>query len=132
WTAWTYYLHRKLRTWQLVDRFIVLTDFSRQLFLSSNKQLTAEQLVVKPNFVDVSTGGRHEGDYYVFVGRLSAEKGILPLVDAMAGSSYKLKIIGDGPLMETVQEKVRNCDNIELLGRKNREETMLILGNSKA
>src|SRR5690606_13683579 len=90
------------------------------------------QFTVKPNFVDLSTNGLHTGNYYLFVGRLSSEKGIIPLIDSLKGSSKTLKIVGDGPLKEKVRNMIKTDNNIELLGQKDKQETMQILENSKA
>ncbi|HDQ45029.1 MAG TPA: glycosyltransferase family 1 protein [bacterium] len=44
-------------------------------------------------------------DYFVFVGRLSHEKGLVTLLKAMAGiQNGNLKIVGDGPLRPTLEE----------------------------
>lgn len=132
WTALTHFMHWKLGTWRSVDRFITLADFSKQLFLSSDKKFTPEQFTVKPNFVDLSTNGLHTGGYYLFVGRLSPEKGIIPLIEALRGSDKTVKIVGDGPLIERIRNMIKTCSNIELMGQKNKQETIQILTNSKA
>ncbi|PRD52667.1 glycosyltransferase family 4 protein [Sphingobacterium gobiense] len=132
WTALTHFLHWRLGTWRSVDRFITLTDFAKQLFLSVGKKFAPEQFIVKPNFVDLSINGLHTGNYYLFVGRLSSEKGIIPLIESLKGSNKILKIVGEGPLTEKVQNMIKTCDNITLLGPKNKQETMQLLANSKA
>lgn len=132
WTAFTYFLHDKLGTWRSVDCFLTLTDFSKNLFLSSAKNFAPEQFIVRPNFVEITSDNPHAGHYYLFVGRLSSEKGIIPLIESLKGSDKRLKIVGDGPLTEKVQNVIKTCSNIELLGRRSQKETMQILANSKA
>lgn len=131
-TACTHFLHWKIDTWQSVNRFIVLTDFSKQLFLSSGKQFTPKQFTVKPNFVDIRTAESPRDNYYVFVGRLSAEKGIVELVAALKGSDKQLKVVGEGPLTKTVSDMIKGCDNISLVGQKSKKETMQIVASSQA
>ncbi len=132
WTTLTHFIHWKIGTWQSIDSFITLTDFSKDLFLSSGKKFIPKQFIVKPNFVDLSISSLHTGNYYLFIGRLSAEKGIIPLIAAIKESDKILKIVGDGPLTKNVSDIIKNCNNIELLGQKNKQETIQILANSKA
>ncbi|MBD1434099.1 glycosyltransferase family 4 protein [Sphingobacterium sp. DN00404] len=132
WATLTHFIHWKIGTWQSIDRFITLTDFSKDLFLSSGKKFIPKQFIVKPNFVDLSTSGLHTGNYYLFIGRLSAEKGIIPLIATIKESDKILKIVGDGPLKKDVSDIIKTCNNIELLGQKNKQETIQILANSKA
>ncbi len=58
------------------------------------------QLAHIPNFVQVSdfSANYEPGDYFVYIGRLSYEKGIATLVEAAARAGVKLVVVGDGPL----------------------------------
>lgn len=59
--------------------------------------------VVLPNFVEASPPAHSVSDNrWAFVGRLSMEKGIVPLLEAWP-REVGLDIYGDGPLRETVQ-----------------------------
>ena len=75
-------MHRSLGTWQrCVDRYIATTEFARAKFIAGG--LPAEKITVKPNFCPADPGvGLGEGGYALFVGRLSAEKGIGTLMNA--------------------------------------------------
>ena len=68
-------VHRLLKTWiKQVDVYIALTKFARQKFIEGG--LPGEKIVVKPNFVYPDPGeGEHKGNFALFVGRLSVEKG---------------------------------------------------------
>ncbi len=90
--------HRKLRTWtDSVDCYVALSEFARRKFVEAG--LPAAKIFVKPNFVDPDPGARiGTGDYVLFLGRLSPEKGahtalaawrLLPDVPLVVG--------GDGP-----------------------------------
>ena len=74
--------HRAVGTWaKAVDAYLVVTEFGRQKFIEGG--LPKEKLWVKPNCVDPDPGpGDGGGGYAVFVGRLTAEKGIATLLDA--------------------------------------------------
>ncbi len=111
--------HRALRTWvRQVDTYIALTPFARQKFIDAG--LPADKIVVKPNFVDPDPGPTtNKEDYAVFVGRLSAEKGLDVLLEAWQklGARMRLKIAGDGPLADAVQEAMQANPHIEWLGQ---------------
>jgi len=91
-----------------VDAYLALTDFARRTFARGG--LPAERIHVKPNFVARDPGERAEvGDYALFVGRLSEEKGLRTLIDAWRrlDAPLPLRIAGDGPLASAVDAQVR-------------------------
>jgi glycosyltransferase involved in cell wall biosynthesis len=124
--------HRKLRTWtRAVDRFIALTEFSRGKLIAGG--LPAEKIVVKPNFVARDPGpGRGRGGYAVFIGRLAPEKGLAVLLDAWSRmpQPISLKIVGDGPMANTVRDAAERDPAIEWLGRRSHDEVMAVLGDA--
>lgn len=80
-----------------VHRFIALTEFAREKFVEGG--LPAERIAVKPNFV-TSPQGLPELDRNgaIYVGRLSAEKGVKLLLEAWRSFPHiPLTIVGDGP-----------------------------------
>ena len=125
--------HKALKTWtRTVDLFVTLTEFSRQKFIEGG--LPADKIVVKPNFVfpDPGIGGGH-GNYALYVGRLSVEKGIDTLIDAwnQLNIEIPLKIVGDGPLLNQVEKAARCLPQIELLGRRPLAEVHDLMGEAK-
>jgi glycosyltransferase involved in cell wall biosynthesis len=98
-------LHRWRATWsETVDRYIALSEFSRAKFIEGG--LLAEKIVVKPNFVAFDPGPREAlGEFAIFAGRLSPEKGVHTLLRAWKHlqSSIPLQILGDGPLRPEVE-----------------------------
>jgi glycosyltransferase involved in cell wall biosynthesis len=93
--------HTLLGTWRhRIDRYIAPAHFLKHKFISAG--WPAEKIVVKPNFLACDPGMRTaHGDYALFVGRLSSEKGVGTLLDAWRriANPPLLKIAGDGPLM---------------------------------
>jgi len=109
--------HRLLGTWRdAVDVYVALSEFSRRKFIEGG--LPGDKIIVKPNFLypEPSTG-LGEGGYAVYVGRLSAEKGVATLLAAWQrlGRAVPLKIAGDGPLAPEVQEAAAQNSAIEWL-----------------
>lgn len=90
-------LHRGLGTYQhKVTRYIALNDFCRRKFIEAG--LPAERIVIKPNFVDFSPPPPRERQGFLYVGRLSAEKGVDVLASAFASNpALSLRVAGDGP-----------------------------------
>jgi len=123
--------HRFLRTWNRhVNRYIVLTEFSRRKFLQGG--LPPERVSVKPNFLDPDPGPGPGGGYAVFVGRLSPEKGLDTLLEAWRRgcTTVPLRIIGDGPLTDRVKAAAAGNAAISWLGRRSPEEVLSILGEA--
>jgi glycosyltransferase involved in cell wall biosynthesis len=117
WLAFVLWFHRRLGTWKMVGKYIALTEFARTLFINSSFGITPDKFVVKPNFVnqpDFLPAVRL--DNFLFVGRLSGEKGIHVLLATFSQISIKICIAGDGPLKQVVENACRLSPNIEYLG----------------
>lgn len=127
-------IHRIMRTWsRQVDLFVALTDFARRKFIQGG--IPEDKIFVKPNFVHPDPGISSEnGDYYLYVGRLSPEKGIENLIKlwAQLSSDYQLKIIGDGPLSPVIGRATDNMSNIEWLGKLEKNDVIEYMKKSKA
>jgi glycosyltransferase involved in cell wall biosynthesis len=94
--------HRAAGTYQhAVDAYIALSEFSRSKFIAGG--LPAERIMVKPNFVfPAPQTGAGSGNYALFVGRLSQEKGIETLATAWNTlPDIPLTVVGAGPLTQT-------------------------------
>jgi glycosyltransferase involved in cell wall biosynthesis len=126
--------HRALGTYRnAVDLYIAPSPSAKAKFVESGA-LGEDQIVVKPHFVDPDPGvGEGAGDYAVFVGRLSYEKGLDTLLAAweVLGERIPLKIIGDGPLADQVTRAVQNNPAIHWLGRRAMDDVNRIVGDAK-
>ncbi|MBI4641066.1 MAG: glycosyltransferase family 4 protein [Candidatus Tectomicrobia bacterium] len=127
-------LHRWLKTsHEQVTIYIALTEFARRKFIEGG--LPAEKLAVKPNFVDPDPGiGENNGDYALFVGRLSPEKGVRTLLRGwQCLNGIPLKIVGDGPLMDEVRMFVQKqkLDCVEVLGQRASGEVLSLMKGAR-
>lgn len=125
WLAFIFWSHRKIGTWQMVDRYVLLTASAREHFQKSMIRFKEMQLVVKPNFVSPApefTDAERSG--FLFVGRLVEEKGIPVLLQSFAGTQHQLNIIGDGHLADIVKEAAKQNPNIRYLGLISRDQVM--------
>jgi len=124
--------HRALHTSdRVLDAIIVLSEFARSKLIASG--IAPERLHVKPNFVAPDPGERGgEGGYFVFVGRLTEDKGIATLIDAWNLMDHPplLKIAGSGPLGSLVEAAALSNSRIDYLGRVAPSEVPAILGDA--
>lgn len=113
-------LHKKLGTWQKkVDRFVCLSEFSRQKFISAG--FPANKIVVKPNFTaDPGFNSQIEkSGNPIFVGRLSVEKGICVLSAAASIVNCTIDVVGEGSI--PVQS------GLNLIGKLEKEQVTELL-----
>ncbi len=144
--AFTEYVHWIKETWvDKVDAYIALTEFGKKKFIEAG--LPKDKIFVKPNFFPNPPEPNYSHqNYAVFLGRLSMEKGLSVLINAFHYLStmshelsaithhlFHLKIVGDGPLKENLQQIVDagKIGGIEFLGRKSHSESMEILRNAR-
>ncbi len=128
------YIHRMLKSYDYVDKFICPSQFYRDKFIEFG--IPKDKVVYIPNFVDTSKIEPNYTfeDYFVYFGRLSEEKGIKTLIESMKMvKDSKLVIVGDGPLEEELRLNVKNNNitNIEFVGFKTGIELENIVKNSK-
>jgi len=127
-------LHRAIGTWSnTVTRFIALSEFARRKFVSSG--MPEDRISVKPNFLADDPGpGQGNGDYLLFVGRLSDEKGIACLLQAWKSLRSKLRLIiaGEGPLAPMVREFAATDPTVQWLGFLDRSRILDLMGKAVA
>ena len=140
----SYGFHKKLNTFsKKIDRFVVINPLQEQFLL--NRGIPQEKIFRKSNFLlNASEASPQEAttspnnpvaflsreNFYLYVGRLSEEKGIRDLVEAFLENGKPLKIVGDGPLASWVQEQKK--PNIEYLAAVPRESLAQLYQNCAA
>jgi glycosyltransferase involved in cell wall biosynthesis len=134
--------NRRRRTWdEDVDQFIALTEFSRKKFIEGG--LPAHKIAVKPNFT--RDAGRSNvlpssSDLMLFVGRLSAEKGVGSLLGGWARAGLmnygRLCILGDGPERRNLEKRAEAlglfADRVTFLGNRSRSEVLEWMSHARA
>lgn len=101
--------HRHLGTYdRKVTRFIALTDFAKQKLTATG--LPADKIRIKPNFVEwrpaPKASARQGG---IYVGRLTTEKGIDVLLEALLrfqSDDHQIEVMGTGPLEATMATRL--------------------------
>ena len=116
--------HRAAGTWRTkIDTYIALTDFAKNKFAEGG--LPARRIMVKPGFVEDPGYGNGAGEYALFLGRLTEEKGVAVLCEAWKrlGNVLPLKIAGEGPLRPALHD----LPGVEYLGQCSRTRVMELL-----
>lgn len=123
-------------TWKsYVDRYLVLTSYAKTIFTNSSLGVPAEVFEVKPNStIDFHNMDKEEienREGYLYVGRISQEKGVGVMVEAFnAMPGKQLTVVGTGPLEEKIQQGAG--PNISFLGTQPREAIGRLLRRSRA
>src|ERR1700722_6230004 len=119
-------VHNYRQTWgKTVSAYIALSGFARDRFIQGG--LPAGKIFVKPNFLGSDPGlGEAKGNYALFVGRLTPEKGISTLLEAWRelGRELPLQIAGDGPMAPEVERAGRGSGHVTWLKWLPRAETL--------
>jgi glycosyltransferase involved in cell wall biosynthesis len=129
----TTWYDRLIRIPTCIDRFITPSEFLRSKLIEG--RFDPERIVTVPNFVDLSGyRGRPEKDYFLYVGRLSEEKGLDILIRAVGRlDSGRLLIVGSGPEEEALKELARETGSgrVEFAGYKSGVELESILAEAQ-
>jgi glycosyltransferase involved in cell wall biosynthesis len=88
-------LHRKSRTFDRVALYLPVSEFVRTKYIEAG--FAPERLRAKSNFAWPTRKREGPGDHFVYLGRLSTEKGVRTLVEAWKRMTAKLVVVGDGP-----------------------------------
>jgi len=68
------------------------------------------RLMYHPNAVDSEAyTPYYQGEYVLYAGRLSKEKGLLTLLQAISGTDIPLKVAGTGPMEQAVRERAASA-----------------------
>jgi glycosyltransferase involved in cell wall biosynthesis len=117
-----------------VAGFICLTEFFKIKMQEAG--VPDSKLFVRPNFVyapPLSAGASDAGNYAIYMGRLSPEKGCWTLIHAFERlPQVPLKILGTGPLEQELKDYVnaKGIGNIQFLGFKSGDEKWQLLRKS--
>ena len=126
-----YDIHKVFRK---IDCIISPSEFNKNQLV--NGKLKYNEIVALHNFVNESERNDYVlGDYAFYLGRLSKEKGILNLIEAIGDiPDAKLLIAGDGPERERIEAYISEHKldgRITLLGYQNQDSIHKYITNSR-
>ena len=128
------WLHRTLRLWEHgVDVFVTPSSYLREKLIAGG--YPADRVVAVPNFVDSVRFRAHPqpGGYFLYLGRLSHEKGVETLIEAVAGTRIELRIAGEGPERERLETmSAASGARIEFLGHRSGDDLGRLMAGARA
>lgn len=125
--------HQRRTYRRLIDAYIVLSPFAREKFIQAG--LPENKIHIKPNFFRLRAvhhaGGK--GEYALYLGRLSREKGIEILLQAWRRVNFPLKIAGRGPLEPMVRKKLAGPESahVEYLSSQPADRVAKLLSHAR-
>ncbi len=129
-------LHKTRKSYDVIDAIITPSKFQKRKFEEFG--IEASRIHHIPNFLDTNIPEisplPDKEQYLLYLGRLSHEKGVSTLINAIKGTDVKLKIVGTGPLKQYIKDIIQkeNVTNAEVLGFKTGQELLNLVGNAKA
>jgi glycosyltransferase involved in cell wall biosynthesis len=114
-----------------VDRYIALTEFAKLRLVAGG--FPEGKIEIKPNFsAPISLNPEPRKRHALYVGRLTAEKGVRTLIAAwMLVTDLPLKVIGDGALRPELEAFARERSlDVEFLGSQPRAKVLERIGRS--
>lgn len=119
-------------TWiNKVDHYIVLNQFAKQLLIG--KGIDPKKIELKSNFLpafNLSEVNPIRDHNYLFVGRITEEKGIRHLMNTFTMTNKQLTIAGNGDLVHIINKNV--SENIKYIGLQSKEQIQSLLLKCKA
>lgn len=115
-------------------KIIVLTNYHKE-YLNKLK-IDESKLFVFPNFIDTGrlVSNKNSDLYITYAGRISREKGVEELIIAFNESklqNYKLKILGEGPILEELKLKY-SSSKVKFYGVVDNYRVLEIISKSRA
>jgi glycosyltransferase involved in cell wall biosynthesis len=126
--AGTLTLHRRLRSFEAVDRFLAVSEFVRGRHVLAG--FPPERVLVKTNFAWPTERREGPGGYFLYLGRLSPEKGVDTLLQAWRQIRAPLVVAGDGPQIVELQR--RKPATVEFRGAVSASEASALLRGARA
>lgn len=112
-----------------INKFLFVSKFSMNKHIQIEKKFSNISTYLYNFTPSVKDYCEIKGDYILFLGRISEEKGIVTLLNAMKEiPNIKLKLAGVGPLLEKLQA---NCStNTEFIGFQQGEKLQELIHNA--
>jgi len=125
---------RKHKWYDKVDLYICPSEFYKKKL--EQAYFTKSKIVCMRNPLPIDTKyecNNHDEGYILYFGRLSKEKGVKTLIDAMKTIDYKLIILGTGPLEKELKNYVisSKINNVEFKGFQEGEKLKTYIRNSR-
>jgi glycosyltransferase involved in cell wall biosynthesis len=121
-------LHKGVGTFRKISLYIAISEFVRRKHIEGG--LSPDRIIVKPHFAWRVKRREGPGTYFLFLGRLSAEKGVDTLLHAWKQTQAKLLVVGDGP--ERGRLRALAPAGVEFRGTVEPDEVSALLRHARA
>jgi len=125
------FVHKQLKTWKnKIDGLIVLSNFSKQKLIDYG--FDEKKIYIKPNFLTSDESPTFEKQFYgIYAGRLTSDKGILILLEALQSRLSTIPFIFVGEGEPEIIKKIKNSDpKIKLISFQPRNEVLKLIKNA--
>lgn len=113
-----------------IDKYIFVSRFIYNKHNEYQKGIKFKSVVLHnfiSNLEDIKPNNE-KGKYFLYLGRLSREKGVTTLINSAEKANVNLKIVGNGPLLD--RKDTNQNQNIDFLGFKKGVELWDIVKNA--
>jgi glycosyltransferase involved in cell wall biosynthesis len=121
-------LHRAIGSFGHIRLYMAISEFVRRKHVEAG--LSPERIVVKAHFAWEAERRDGPGEYFLYAGRLSPEKGVSTLMEAWKDVRAKLMIVGDGP--DGPRLRAIAPPNVEFRGTVVADEVRALLRRARA
>jgi glycosyltransferase involved in cell wall biosynthesis len=121
-------VHRRMRTFDHVAMFLAVSEFVCRKHLEAG--FDPARIRVKPNFGSAQPRRQGPGEDFLFLGRLSEEKGLDRLVSIWRDVPARLVVVGDGP--ERARLEAAAPDTVEFRGSVPSDQVPAFLARARA
>jgi glycosyltransferase involved in cell wall biosynthesis len=113
-----------------IDHFIFVSSFSRTKHIQFDQAYNFKSSLLYNFIPDLKKidANSSKGKYFLYFGRLSREKGVEFLIDAVRDINVEIKIVGTGPLYSSLEKK--KPENVQLVGYKSGDELKNLIDNA--
>ena len=123
--------HKLIGSYLFINKYIFPSLFTQKYYQTSLK-LKKKHIVYLPYFVEeipqnIKRPKYAPKKYYLYLGRLVQEKGILRLLQFFKNTNRKLIVLGDGPLKTKIYEEYKKNTNIILIPHSNKKKVFSYL-----
>mgnify|MGYP001217017319 CR=1 FL=1 len=122
------YQAHAVKPFETIDKILAVSELCREKVIEGTEAEPRIDVLLNPiDLAPAAPAPVGQNEHFVFVGRLSPEKGLPVLLDAIRGTDIKLRIIGEGPIATD-----HSLTNVEWLGWLSPENVMAEIRQARA
>lgn len=120
--------HRSTHSFDKVDRFLAVSEFVKQKHIEIG--IGSDRIRVKPNFAWPMSRRQGPGEFFLYLGRLTKEKGVDLLTELAPRLQLPIVVAGDGPELQRLRQQATS--NAHFLGRVDAHQARALIAKARA